>query len=67
MVTAGDVIASWRATARVPTAVLARRLAERTTAVDDSDARHRAERRESQYVRRRGAGGGQADAAVPMA
>ena len=36
VVTAGDVIASWRATARMPTAVLARRLAERTTVVDDS-------------------------------
>ena len=35
-VTAGDVIASWRATGRAPTAVLARRLAESSTAIDDT-------------------------------
>jgi hypothetical protein len=35
-VTAPDVIASWRATGRAPSAVLARRLAEAATAIDDS-------------------------------
>ena len=36
VVTAGDVIASWRATGLAPTAVLARHLADHTTAVDDT-------------------------------